>query len=251
VPLRIAAKVATWGARDSVVLMLALVGDYNPAVTAHVAIPRALALAKTELHADLDWKWIGSASIRDAARDLAIFSAVWVVPASPYANMAGVLDAIRFARETHRPFLGTCGGFQHALIEFARNVAGLTSADHAETNPSGENLVVTPLACSLVEKTGRVRFAAGSRLRQIYGSATAEEGYHCSYGVNPAHRIALERGGLQFTAFDDEGDIRAAELPPNVHPFFTGTLFQPERVALRGETPPVVRAFLAATARRQ
>ena len=45
---------------------------------------------------------------------------MWTVPASPYENTAGALDAIRFARETRRPFLGTCGGFQHALIEFAR-----------------------------------------------------------------------------------------------------------------------------------
>ena len=56
---------------------------------------------------------------------------------------------------------------------------------------------------------------------------------------------------LWFTAFDDAGDIRAAELPANVHPFFVGTLFQPERAALRGETPPVVRAFVTATANFQ
>jgi CTP synthase (UTP-ammonia lyase) len=184
--------------------------------------------------------------VSDAARDLAAFSAIWVVPASPYANMAGALAAIRFARETRRPFLGTCGGFQHAIIEVARNVAGLHSADHAETNPGGEMLVVAPLACSMVEKAGPVRFVAESRLAQIYGGESAHEGYHCSYGVNPAHRAALERAGLRFTAFDEHGEIRGAELPASTHPFFVGTLFQPERAALRGETPPVVRAFVQA-----
>jgi CTP synthase (UTP-ammonia lyase) len=244
VPFGAGTNVAAPNSRATLADMIALVGDYNPAVTAHVAIPQAIALANKELQSDIDWQWIGSASIRDAARDLAEFSAVWVVPASPYANMAGVLEVIRFARETNRPLLGTCGGFQHALIEFARNVAGLTAADHAETNPRGDNLVVTPLTCSLVEKTGRVRFAEGSRLRQIYGSETADEAYHCNYGLNPSHRAGLERAGLQFTAFDDADDIRAAELPQNVHPFFIGTLFQPERAALRGATPPLVRAFL-------
>src|SRR5437667_11486922 len=110
---------------------IALVGDYSPEVIAHRAIPRALELA----------------------RDLQTFSAIWLVPASPYENMDGALAAIRFARETRRPFLGTCGGFQHALIEFARNVAGITAADHEETNPASGTLVVTRLRCSLVEQS--------------------------------------------------------------------------------------------------
>ena len=224
--------------------LIALVGDYSASVIAHRAIPLALELARRESATDVEWRWIGTGEIRRAADDLAEFAAVWVVPASPYENMAGALAAIRFARETRRPFLGTCGGFQHALIEFARNVAGLANADHAETNPAAETFVVTPLSCSLADKTGTVHFTAGSRLREIYGRESGEEGYHCNYGVNAAHRVAFERAGLRFTAFDATNDIRAAELPVSVHPFFLGTLFQPERAALRGETPPIVRAFV-------
>jgi len=227
---------------------IALVGDYSPSVIAHQAIPVALARARDELNADVTWHWIRTRAIENAARDLAAFSAVWLVPASPYENTHGALDAIRWARETQRPFLGTCGGFQHALIEFARHVAGLAGAAHAETNPAAAQLVVTPLACSLVEKSAHLRFAPGSRLRAIYGTDTASEGYHCNYGPNPAHRGALERAGLRFTAFDDAGEIRAGELPEAMHPFFLGTLFQPERAALRDETPPLVRAFVQAVA---
>jgi CTP synthase (UTP-ammonia lyase) len=225
---------------------IALVGDYSPDVLAHRAIPRALELARAATGADVVWRWVRTRDIEAAARDLADATGVWVVPASPYENTAGALDAIRFARESGRPFLGTCGGFQHALIEFARDVAGLADADHAETNPQADTLVVTPLRCALVEKTGDVRFTPGSRLREIYGRDVAPEGYHCSYGVNPAYRSALERAGLQFTCFATDGEIRGAELPANVHPFFVGTLFQPERAALRGETPPLVRAFVDA-----
>ena len=223
---------------------IALVGDYSPEVVAHRAIPRALELASAGAPTALAWRWVLTREIRHAAQDLAGFAAVWVVPASPYENMAGALDSIRFARETGRPFLGTCGGFQHALIEFARNVAGLPDADHAETNPAAGTLVVSPLSCSMVEKTGRIRFAPGSRMRNFYGADTAQEGYHCNYGLNPNYRSALETAGLRFTAFDDAGDVRAAELPASVHPFFIGTLFQPERAALRGETPPLLRTFL-------
>jgi len=229
-------------------LQLALVGDYSPEVTAHRAIPRALELACAATKVDLSWQWVATREVRDAVRDLAKFSAVWLVPASPYENMAGAIDAVRFARETKRPFLGTCGGFQHALIEFARNVAGLAAADHAETNPHGDTLVVAALACSLVEKTGKLHFAPGSLVRAAYGHDTASEGYHCNYGLNSAHRAALELAGLRFTAFDENGEPRAAELPKANHPFFVGTLFQPERAALRGELPPLVEAFARAAA---
>jgi CTP synthase (UTP-ammonia lyase) len=225
---------------------IALVGDYSPDVIAHRAIPLALALARTETSSAIAWHWVATRDLRDAAIDLADFAAVWVVPASPYENMAGALDAVRFARETCRPFLGTCGGFQHALIEFARHVAGLADADHAETNPTAGTLVVAPLACSLVERAGDLHFAPGSLLHAAYGRDTAHETYHCSYGVNPAHRAALEDAGLHFTAFDNDGAIRAAELPTTTHPFFVGTLFQPERAALTGATPPLVRAFVYA-----
>ncbi len=228
---------------------IALVGDYSPDVIAHRAIPRSLELACAATKCDGTWQWIATRDVRHAARDLAKFSAVWLVPASPYENMAGALDAVHFARETRRPFLGTCGGFQHALIEFAREVAGLAAADHAETNPHGDTLVVTPLACSLVEQTGSLRFAPGSLIRAAYGRDAAHESYHCNYGLNPAHRRALKRAGLRFTAFDQNDDVRAAELPATSHPFFVGTLFQPERAALRDEAPPLVSAFVTAAAR--
>jgi CTP synthase (UTP-ammonia lyase) len=228
---------------------IALVGDYAPSVLAHQAIPRALESIRTSDGLDLMWRWVGTPEVTDAPRDLAEFSAVWVVPASPYKNMAGALAAVRWARETRRPFLGTCGGFQHALIEFARNVAGLADADHAETNPSGSLLVVTQMSCSLDSQAAPLHFTPGSLIHRAYGSATAKEGYRCSFGPNPAYRETLERAGLRFTAFDDDGAIRAAELPQATHPFFVGTLFQPERAALRGETPPLVRAFVEAIAR--
>ena len=229
---------------------IALVGDYSPEVTAHRAIPRALELACAAAKYDTTWQWVATRDIRTAARDLKKFAAIWAVPASPYKNMAGALDAIRFARETGRPFLGTCGGFQHALIEFARNVLGLAAADHAETNPTGDALVVTRLACSLVEQTNTLRLASGSLIGAAYGRDTATEGYRCNYGPAPEHRAAFERGGLRFTAFDEQNEIRAAELPVTQHPFFVGTLFQPERAALRGETPPLVTAFVRAINRK-
>jgi CTP synthase (UTP-ammonia lyase) len=229
-------------------LKIALVGDYSAEVVAHRALPLALKSAGQATDQDVDWQWVATRDLRDASRDLASFHGVWVVPRSPYENMAGVLAAIRWARETQRPILGSCGGFQHMLIEFARNVAGLRDADHAETNPDGRTLVISKLLCPLVEKSARVQFAPGSRLREIYGHDSAEEGYHCSYGVDPTHRAILENAGLRFTVHDDGGEIRGAELPVARHPFFMGTLFQPERAALRNAPVPLANAFVRAVA---
>ena len=225
---------------------IALVGDYDPAVPAHVAIPRALAQAVAATGSRVAWRWLPTEQV--AATDLAGFAGFWLVPASPYRSMDGVLSVVRFARERGIPFLGTCGGFQHAVLEFARNVAGLPGADHMETSPSAGTPVIAPLACSLVEATGRVRFTPGSRLHAAYGAGEATEGYRCRFGLNPAYRVMLARHGLQFTASDDEGDARGGELPG--HPFFVGTLFQPERRALRGEPVPLAEAFVRAVAAR-
>lgn len=229
---------------------IALVGDFSEAVIAHRAIPRALEMAATAERIAATWTWVPTSSIRDAARDLAGYHAIWVVPASPYAHMDGALDALRWARETKRPALGSCGGFQHLVIEFARHGANLEQADTAETNPGGTELVVTALSCSLAGRTGSLRFVPGSHVQASYGADTATEAYNCNYGVSGAYRARLEAAGLQFTAFDETGEVRAAELPSRVHPFYVGTLFQSERAALRGETPPLARALVSAAARR-
>ena len=225
---------------------IALVGDFSDEVAAHRAIPIALEMAVAATRHQVRWHWAHTSQIRTASTDLSDCSAVWLIPASPYANRDGALDVIQWVRETGRPFLGTCGGFQHALIEFARNVAGLLKAEHAETSPDAELLLIDRLSCSLVEKSGSVRFAVGSLLRAAYGSDTANEEYHCNYGLNLKHRSSLEAAGLCFTGFDDADEVRAFELPG--HPFFIGTLFQPERAALRAEAVPLVNEFVRAAA---
>ena len=225
---------------------IALIGDYRPEVVAHGAIPRALALAAENTGVDLAWDWIGTDTITDAPRQLRDHHGVWCVPASPYRSMAGALAAIRFARETHRPFLGTCGGFQHALIDFARQVAGIGGADHAESNATAADLVVTRMTCPLIEEGADITFVPPSQLHGIFRGEPTRETYHCSFGPNPVYRDRLEAAGLRFTGFDAEGQIRAMELP--AHPFFIGTLFQPERSALTGRRHPLIEAFVSSLA---
>ena len=225
---------------------IALVGDYDANIVAHRAIPIALKLAVDELRADVTFEWVPSRDLHPTAETrLEPYAALWCVPGSPYQNTEGVLEAIRLARLRKRPFLGTCGGFQHAMLEYAQAVWRI-DALHAETNPAAEDPLIAPLMCSLVEVRGGLTFEPGSRLRAIYGRDSANEEYHCNYGFNPRYASRLQSGPLKVAARDADGSVRAVEL--DEHPFFIGTLFQPERAALREQTPPLVKAFVSAAA---
>lgn len=222
---------------------IAIIGDYNPAVKAHQGIPRALELSGEA--GSCRWEWLHTTTISDAPEEeLAGFHGIWCAPASPYANTRGALAAIRYARETGTVFLGTCGGFQHALLEYAQAVWGVANAAHAEMDPGAADPVIAPLACSLVEKAGEVRFEPGSFLATVYGALSATEEYHCSYGLSEKYSSRLASGPLRVAARDAAGDVRAVEL--DSHPFFIATLFQPERSGLAEHRHPLVSAFVTA-----
>lgn len=225
------------------IVNVGLIGDFDASVTAHQAIPPALRMAAQALGVSLALDWIPTERARDPGL-LERFDALWCVPASPYRSMDGALHAIRHARENGVPYLGTCGGFQHAIVEYARHVLGWHDAEHAETAPDAARWVIAPLSCELVERAEPIHLRAGSRLAGIYGVDRIVEGYRCRYGLNPLFQAELLAGPLVASGVDDRGDVRAVELEG--HPFFVATLFQPERAALTGTTPPLAVALLRA-----
>ena len=226
-------------------VQIALIGDYSPDVRAHVAIPRALSLAANGKVKSIEPVWVPTPELeRHVKTRLQSLRGIWCVPASPYASMDGALNAIRFAREQSVPFLGTCGGFQHALIEYARNVLGVTDADHAESNPSAANPLITPLACALRDVDRRIVLKAGTRARSIYGCDEATEPYNCGFGLKPGHERLFDGSSLHITATDENGSARIVELAE--HPFFIATLFQPERSAFKQVRHPLITAFVQA-----
>jgi len=225
-------------------LRIALVGDYNHDTVAHQAIPLAIDDAAAVLEVTADYDWLATQEIA-SFEDLVGYDAIWVVPGSPYKNARGAFIAIQYARENAVPFLGTCGGFQHGVIEYARNVLGWGDAAHAETDRAGR-MVISELSCALVEQTGAVELRPHTLIARAYGKETIDEGYHCSYGVSPEFAQELERGDLRVTGWDEEGEVRAVELV--THPFFVATLFQHERNALAGRPVPLVQAMLRAAA---
>ncbi len=221
---------------------IALVGDYRSSAVAHQAIPPAIELAAASLDLPVTAEWLPTESVTSPAI-FKNFDAIWVVPGSPYKSDRGAYSAITYARENNVPFLGSCGGFQYAVVEYARNVMGWTDAIHAETDSEGR-VVISPLSCSLVEKTGDIIFAPNSVIAKAYGRLETHEGYHCNFGVNAEFVAELKAFPLQITAWDREEDTRGIELPD--HKYFVATLFQSERAALRKEISPLVVELIKA-----
>jgi CTP synthase (UTP-ammonia lyase) len=218
-------------------ISIALVGDRSPAVRAHSRIPAILDALREQEQIDLDAYWIPTPDATEPAA-LAGFAGIWLAPGSPYRSEEGAIVAARTARTAGIPFLGTCGGFQHAMLEFARDVCGFPAARHAE-NSAGDNALITELSCSLVGHEGAIDLTPGSRIEQLLGTSRTVERYHCSYGVAPAYIDLLAGHGMVFSGHDDAGDVRVAELPG--HPFFLATLFQPELHT--DGVHPVIRGF--------
>jgi len=223
---------------------IALIGDYSSEVTAHVAIPKALAIASKVLGQKVDFEWLDTDQINQVTQQLKPFNAVWCVPASPYRNMQGALDAIRYARENELAFLGTCGGYQHAILEYARNALGLHGADNSETNPDTDFPLINALSCALIDKDDQIKLQTSSKAYELYQKELITEQYKCSYGFNQRYTSLFEKTDLVITAHDLAGEPKMMELKN--HPFFIGTGFQPERSALKGLEHPLITAFVNA-----
>ena len=218
-----------------------LLGEFNEQQKAHHAIPRALAAAS---EGGVETTWVSTDAV-EKGESLEEFHGLWCVPGMPYRSADGAITAIRYARTSLLPFLGTSAGFQYALIEYARHVLGLVDADHQKSNPKAAIPLISPLGCALAGVRARVRFMEGTHLRKAYKVAESVEEYHCSFGLNNRYRRLIESGPLCVSAVDDQHEIRAVEL--DGHPFFVATLFQPEMSAA---VSPLVRAFVAACERR-
>ena len=224
---------------------IALLGEFDAAFPPHPATTAACAHSAGALREQLTATWISTEhATLEALRDV---SGVWIAPGSPYRNLPNTLAAIRYAREKGMPCLGTCGGFQHIILEFARNVLGFQDAQHAEYDPYASHLFVTQLDCSLAGRELMIALAPESRVARIYGALEAREQYYCNFGVNPDKTKLLRSGELQVTGSDAEGEIRVVELP--AHPFFIGTLFVPQLRSSAERPHPLVTAFLRAAVR--
>lgn len=228
---------------------LAIIADFDSGSRSHAATNDAITHSADALGLAVEPRWIGTAELArpDGLKELAECRGFWIGPGSPYQSMEGALSAIRMARERGIPLLGTCGGFQHIILEYARNVLGFTDAEHEESAPQASRLFISRLACSLAGRTMTITLEPGSMLARIYGRSNVQEQYLCNFGVNPGFEDTLRSGALKVVGSDAEGVARAVELPG--HPFFVGTLFLPQHRSTPSGPHLLVSAFIGACLR--
>jgi CTP synthase (UTP-ammonia lyase) len=222
---------------------IGIIGDYNPDFHPHLATNAAIHHAADHLNLIAGVDWLPTPLLaRNTDSLLRQCDALWCAPGSPYQSMDGALKAIRFAREHDWPFIGTCGGFQHVILEYARNVLGFTDAAHAESDPDASILFISALDCSLVGKTMQVHVDPTSRVYRMYQRTAVQEQYYCQFGLNPRYQATLHDGGLRVVGTDDEQGARIVELPD--HRFFVATLFVPSLTSTVEQPHPLILAYL-------
>jgi CTP synthase (UTP-ammonia lyase) len=239
---------------------IGILGDFNPEFRSHHATNDSLQHAARKLKIKVDSEWIPTPSLTVNGSDkiLESFDGLWASPGSPYKSFGGMLRGIEFARRRNWPFLGTCGGFQYALIEFARNVLGITDADSAENNSGSKNIVIYPVACAVPDRKDgapklsgavpEIRLRPGSYLQSFYGKneEVVTEEFFCNFEVNPDYEWSTMEAGFPVVARGPAGEIRAIESP--TLQFFIATLFQPQLSSSEKKPHPLILAFVQAAA---
>jgi len=237
---------------------IGILGDYDSTSPTLPAIQKAVQHASAKLNLAVEAEWIATPSLLapDRQEKLESFDGLWAAPGSPYKSFDGMLKGIEFARRRDWPFLGTCGGFQYALIECARNVLGITDADSAENNSGSENIIIYPVACAVPNRAQGapklsgsirgIRLRPGSYLQSLYSQDTVAEEFFCNFEVNPDYEWAAMEAGFPVAARGPQGEIRAIESPS--HRFYIATLFQPQLSSKPETSHPLVLAFVQAAA---
>lgn len=222
---------------------IAIIGDFNPAYSTHHALNDSIREIKKLFDEQIQFDWISSDTLNFKTAFNNMYCRLWIAPGSPYKDMENVINTITYTRENNIPTFGNCGGFQHMIIEFARNVCGIANADHEETSPYSLELLISKLSCSLVEQEEELVIAdTNSILFRTIKKETLLGKYFCSYGINSKYIDTLKSGGLNLTAISTDGQVRAFEI--KAHPFFVGTLFQPALTSTIDEPNPLIIAFL-------
>jgi CTP synthase (UTP-ammonia lyase) len=223
-------------------IAIGIIGDLDASRPTHVATEAALSHAANALGVEIQPKWLPTRALLETALDC--FAGFFVAPGGPYRSIDGALRAIGYARASARPLLGTCGGFQHVVLEFARNVLGIQNAQHAEYEPHAPELLIEPLACSLAGQHAVVLLKPGSRAASFYGVEAVTEEFRCSFGLAGGYAPALERAGLASSGEDAQHEPRVVEL--RGHPFYVATLFVPQLSSTPQQPHPLLKAFIAA-----
>jgi len=236
---------------------VAVIGKYTELIDSYKSVQEALIHGGIANNVGVDIHWLGSDMFtgRERTRELlADFHAVLVPGGFGVRGIEGMLEAIRYARESGLPFFGICLGMQTAIIEFARNVIGLDDSHSSEFAPECENPVISLMESQqhVTDMGGTMRLGAypcrlgpGTRAAQIYGAAQVSERHRHRYEVSNAYRDAFVEHGMTLSGLSPDGSlVEIIEL--QTHPWFVGCQFHPELQSRPTRPHPLFASFIGA-----
>jgi CTP synthase (UTP-ammonia lyase) len=223
-------------------IRVGIIGDFEKERPSHKATNEALIHCGKHLGLHLEIKWIPTLLLeQEGSSKLNQFDGLWCAPGSPYKSMIGAMNGIQFAREKDYPFIGTCGGFQHTVLEYATNMLGFEEIKTLN-NPEETNVFITALSCSLVGETRKILISKYSNVYSYYQKEEVIERYNCNFGMNPEYQKLLDEKGLKVAGTDEKGEARIVELPDKR--FFMATLFQPQLSSTPENPHELILAYL-------
>ncbi len=240
---------------------IAVVGKYTDYADSYKSVQEALIHGGIANDVGVDITWVSSDSFKSAeiSRELlAGFDGLLVPGGFGVRGVEGMVEAIRAAREMELPFFGICLGMQVAIIEFARNVVGLSDSHSSEFAPECGDAVIALLDSQreITDKGGTMRLGAypcrlqeGSRAAAAYGTDAISERHRHRYEVANRYRDTFVAHGLRLSGLSpDNSLVEMIELPD--HPWFVGCQFHPELQSRPLRPHPLFSGFVHACAER-
>ncbi|WP_339895350.1 CTP synthase [uncultured Algibacter sp.] len=236
---------------------IGLIGKYVELQDSYKSILEAFIHAGAENEVKVNVESVHSEYINkdNAKLKLGHLDGVLVAPGFGERGIDGKIDAVQYVRENNVPFLGICLGMQMAVIEFARNVLGITDAASTEMDASTNNPVIDLMEeqKNITDKGGTMRLGAwacnlkvGSAVRDIYKAESISERHRHRYEFNGDYKERIEAAGMIATGLNpDTGLVEIIEIPD--HPWFIGVQYHPEYKSTVANPHPLFVAFVKAS----
>lgn len=235
---------------------VALVGKYVDLHDAYISVVEALKHAGVYHSAAVNIRWVNAEHVNDETVETLLKGADGILVPGGFGDrgVEGKIRAIQYARENKIPYLGLCLGMQCAVIEFARNVAGLKGANSTEFDPNTSYPVIDlmPEQKDIDEKGGTMRLGVypckvieGTKAYQAYQDELVYERHRHRYEFNNQYRELLTSKGLVLSGLSpDERLVEIIELKD--HPYFVASQFHPEFKSRPLKPHPLFRDFIGA-----
>ena len=243
-------------------IRLAMVGKYVDLTESYKSLSEALSHSGIANNCKVDIVYVDSEEIEKNGINSAISKATnnkgvdaFLIPGGfGVRGSEGKIEAARFARVNKIPYFGICLGLQMAVIEFARNVLGISNATSSEFDPKAEDPVIDLMdsQANIKKKGGSMRLGAypcdlakGSLAREIYGEKSISERHRHRWEVNNKYKDEFDKAGLKPSGIcPDNNLVEIIEISD--HPWFVGVQFHPEFKSSPRAAHPLFRSFIAA-----